>query len=55
MRLGANKVTFVMKVDVNIISSYLYGFFLCNGFVLPPENEEVRQIRVFVLTARLDG
>ena len=28
MRLGANKVTFVMKVDVNIISSYLY-FLYC--------------------------
>ena len=55
IRLGANKVTFVMKVDVNIISSYLYRFFLCNGFVLPPENEEVGQRRVFVLTARLDG
>jgi hypothetical protein len=49
MRLGANKVTFVMKVDVNIINSYLYGLFLCNGFVLPPENEEVGQLRVFVI------
>ena len=49
MRLGANKVTFVMKVDVNIINSYLYGLFLCNGFVLPPENEEVGQLRVCVI------
>ena len=50
MRLGANKVTLFMKVDANITSSYLHGFFLCNSFVLPPENEEVGQIRVFVIS-----
>ena len=50
MRLGANKVTLFMKVDVNIISSYLHGFFLCNGLVLPSENEDVGQIGVFVIS-----
>jgi len=45
MRLGANKVTLFMKVDLVVANT----IFFC---VTAPENEDVGQIRVFVISDR---